>query len=106
VNAKNWRHPLPTPACYWMSRILYDIHHQASHLERYKACPDKYMQGFPISPELKAAIRNNDIGAMYLEGVNPLLLRAHCLGLRISEKDFVESLRAIESGLAKEPDHG
>jgi len=92
----NWRHPIPTPDCYAMSRILYDIHHQASALERYKADPDQYMAASPLSPRLKAAIRDNDIGTMYLEGVNPLLLRAHCLGLHIPESDFVASLKAIE----------
>lgn len=93
---RNWRHPMPTPNCYAMSRILYDIHHQPSALEEYKRDPDKYMENAPLPPQLKAAIRDNDIGAMYLEGVNPLLLRAHCLGLRIPESEFVASLKAIE----------
>src|SRR5690606_24936666 len=83
------------PDCYAMSRILYDIHHHPSALERYKQDPDLYMANSRLSPRLKAAIRDNDIGAMYLEGVNPLLLRAHCLGLRIPESDFVASLKAI-----------
>ena len=39
------------------------------------------------------AFRDNDIGAMYLAGVNPYLLRAHCLGLHIPEADFLRSLR-------------
>jgi len=103
---RNWRHPVPTPDCYAMSRILYDIHHHESDLERYKADPDRYMASSPLSARLKAAIRDNDIGAMYLEGVNPLLLRAHCLGLRIPESEFVASLRAIEHIVREENDHG
>lgn len=102
----NWRHSIPTPDCYLMSRILYDIHHQPSHLQRYVADPDDYMKDIPLTPELKAAIRDNNIGVMYLEGVNPLLLRAHCLGLRIPEGDFVASLRAIEPMLASEAPNG
>ncbi len=102
---RNWRHPVPTPNCYEMSRILYDIHHQASALERYKQDPDAYMAASPLPAALKAAIRDNDIGAMYLEGVNPLLLRAHCLGLRIPESEFVASLRAIEPVSEKEKRH-
>jgi len=43
---------------------------------------------------------------MYLQGVNPLLLRAHCLGLRIPESDFVASLKAIEPVIRQETDHG
>jgi protocatechuate 4,5-dioxygenase alpha chain len=40
---------------------------------------------------------------MYLRGVNPYLLRAHCLGLHIPEKTFLDSLRAVA---AEEPSHG
>lgn len=93
--AGNWRQAMPTADAYWMNRVLYDVHHQASHLERYRASPDAYMAQLPLPQALKAAIRDNDIGAMYLAGVNPYLLRAHCLGLHISEKVFVESLRAV-----------
>lgn len=103
---QNWRHPMPTPECYAMSRILYDIHHQPSALEEYKKDPDQYMASAPLPAHLKAAIRDNDIGAMYLQGVNPLLLRAHCLGLRIPESDFVASLKAIEPVIRQEIDHG
>jgi protocatechuate 4,5-dioxygenase alpha chain len=88
-----------------MSRILYDIHHNAQDLERYKLDPDAYMKDASLSAPLKAAIRDNDIGAMYLQGVNPLLLRAHCLGLGIAEKAFVDSLKAVD-GREAEDGHG
>ncbi|HEX2546562.1 MAG TPA: subunit of meta cleavage enzyme [Ramlibacter sp.] len=91
----NWRQDMPTPEAYWMNRVLFDVHHKGDHLERYRQSPDDYMKDIPLPPEMKAAIRDNDIAAMYLAGVNPYLLRAHCLGLRISEKVFVESLRAL-----------
>ncbi|MDP3834925.1 MAG: subunit of meta cleavage enzyme [Hydrogenophaga sp.] len=95
--SRNWRQDMPTPEAYWMNRVLFDVHHQSSHLERYKASPDEYMRDIPLEDGLKAAIRDNDIGAMYLAGVNPYLLRAHCLGLHISERTFLESLRAVDA---------
>lgn len=91
---RNWRQVMPTPQAYWMNRVLYDVHHLPGHLALYRADPDHYMEEIPLPPELKAAIRDNDIGAMYLAGVNPYLLRAHCLGLHISEQVFLESLHA------------
>jgi protocatechuate 4,5-dioxygenase alpha chain len=99
---RNWRQDMPTPEAYWMNRVLYDVHHQPSHLERYKASPDDYMRDVPLPGPLKAAIRDNDIGAMDLAGVNPYLLRAHCLGLHIPEGQFLASLRAV----AAEVQHG
>lgn len=103
---RNWRQDMPTPQAYWMNRILFDVHHQSSHLERYKANPDEYMKDIPLDAEMKGAIRDNDIGAMYLAGVNPYLLRAHCLGLHIPEKTFLESLRAVGAQRDGEKDHG
>jgi protocatechuate 4,5-dioxygenase alpha chain len=100
MTVSNWQQKIPSPNSYLMNRILYDVHHQGSHLERYKNDPDAYMANFPLPAELKTAIRENDIGIMYLAGVNPLLLRAHCLGLKISESHFVESLRAVEDKLS------
>ncbi|WP_421954382.1 subunit of meta cleavage enzyme [Polaromonas sp.] len=104
--ASNWQQKIPTTSAYWMNRVLYDVHHQDSHLRRYKADPDVYMADIPLAPSLKAAIRDNDIGAMYLAGVNPYLLRAHCLGLHISEKLFVESLKAIDGKTPAGVQHG
>ena len=102
----NWRQDMPTVDAYWMNRVLYDVHHQASHLERYKARPDSYMADMPLDAALKAAIRDNDIGAMYLAGVNPYLLRAHCLGLHIPEDVFVKSLRAVAGPTEKNANNG
>lgn len=95
MTARNWVQDMPTADAYWMDRVLYDVHHQPSHLQRYQEDPDAYMAGLPLPAALKAAIRDNDIGAMYLAGVNPYLLRAHCLGLRIPEATFLQSLRAV-----------
>jgi hypothetical protein len=64
------------------------------------------MADIPLDAGLKAAIRDNDIGAMYVAGVNPYLLRAHCLGLHISEKLFVESLKAIDVKSPEGVQHG
>lgn len=100
---ENWRQMMPTPEAYWMDRVLFDIHHKADDLARYKRDPDAYLSAFPLAAAARAAIRGDNIGEMYLRGVNPYLLRAHCLGLHIPEKTFLDSLRAVA---AKEPSHG
>jgi Aromatic-ring-opening dioxygenase LigAB, LigA subunit len=92
---RNWRQDMPSINAYWMDRILFDVHHAPGHLGRYKENPDAYMADISLPDALKAAIRDNDIGQMYLAGANPYLLRAHCLGLHISEKDFLTSLKAV-----------
>lgn len=101
MTTRNWRQDMPTPQAYWMDKVLYDIHHKPDDLERYKKDPKAYMATIPLSSELKDAISNNDIGLMYANGVNPYLLRAHCLGLHIPEETFLRSLRT-----AGEDQHG
>lgn len=94
-NCGNWVQQIPSQSAYWMNRVLYDVHHIDSHLDAYRRDPDAYLTNIPLSDELRAAIRDNDIGRMYLAGANPYLLRAHCLGLRIPEDVFLASLRAV-----------
>lgn len=93
--SRNWQLAMPTDDSYWMGRVLFDIHHKPADLVRYLDDKDAYLADFPLSDVLKASIRDDDIGRMYQAGVNPYLLRAHCLGLRISELDFTRSLAAI-----------
>jgi hypothetical protein len=103
---RNWQQRMPTAHAYRMDKVLYEVHHLADHLERYRADADAYLREVALPAELKAAIRDNDIGAMYLAGVNPYLLRAHCLGLRIPEPLFLQSLRAVDGAAAPEGHHG
>lgn len=97
----NWQLAVPSPDAYWMGKVLYDIHHRAGDLQRYRADPTAYLQNIPLADELKAAIRDNNIGRMYLAGVNPYLLRAHCIGMRIPEAVFTASLAAVRSQVGK-----
>lgn len=99
---RNWRQQMPTVEAYWIDRVLYDVHHKPDHLARYQAGSREYLEDFPLSPETKALIRENRIGGLFLAGANPYLLRAHCLGLRIPEPEFLASLRAV----AKEAGYG
>jgi hypothetical protein len=106
MTARNWRQDMPSADAYQMDKVLFEVHHMASHLERYRADPDAYMQDIALPARLKAAIRDNDIGAMYLAGVNPYLLRAHCLGLGIPEQQFLQSLRRVAQAPADGAAHG
>ncbi|HZG18878.1 MAG TPA: subunit of meta cleavage enzyme [Herbaspirillum sp.] len=94
----NWVEQIPSQSAYWMNKVLFEVHHNDGHLKRYLDSPDAYLSTVPMPEHLRVAVRDNDIGAMYLAGANPYLLRAHCLGLRIPEPDFVASLRAVAGG--------
>lgn len=92
---RNWQLVMPTPECYWIDRVLFDVHHKEGHLQRYLDDPLAYMKDIALPLPLKEYIRDNAIGALYLAGANPYLLRAHALGVRMPEHDFLRSLREV-----------
>ena len=94
-NLRNWLQSMPTAEAYWLDKALYDLHHRPEELEQYGKAPHAYLARYPLTPEMKASIVNNDIAALYLSGVNPYLLRAHCIGMRIPEAVSLAALRGV-----------
>ena len=63
---------------YSMNKVLYEV--ITTRMTSRPITVTSHAVHGPLPAAPKAAIRDNDIGAMYLAGVNPYLLRAHCLG--------------------------
>jgi hypothetical protein len=93
----NWRHDMPTVEAYWLDKVLYDLHHKPDDLARYNAGPAAYLAAYALSERARRAILAGDVAELYLCGVNPYLLRAHCIGMRIPEKDSLAALRRAGS---------
>jgi hypothetical protein len=91
----NWQEMMPSTKAYLMNKVLYQLHHNADHLEAYKADADAYLARFKLPDGLADSIKNNDVAEMYLSGVNPYLLRAHCIGVRIPEDVSLAALRSV-----------
>jgi hypothetical protein len=89
----NWRHAMPTPEAYWLDKVLFELHHRPDDLEAYRTDPGAYLARYPLTPKMRAAILENDVARLYLSGVNPYLLRAHCIGMRIPEAVSLAALR-------------
>ena len=96
----NWRHNVATIEAYWLDKVLYELHHNADDLARYERDPEGYLERYPLTEKMKRAVLENDVAELYLFGVNPYLLRAHCIGMRIPERESLAALR----GLAEKPD--
>jgi len=96
----NWRHDMPTIEAYWLDKVLYELHHRPEDRVRYRRDPEAYLRRYPLTEKMKRAILENDVAVLYLSGVNPYLLRAHCIGMRIPERESLAALR----GVAEKPD--
>jgi protocatechuate 4,5-dioxygenase alpha chain len=91
----NWRQSMPTAEAYWLDKVLYELHHKPDDLEAYRRDPHGYLRRYPLTPKMKASIIDNDVAGLYLSGVNPYLLRAHCIGMRIPEAVSLAALRSV-----------
>ena len=93
----NWVQEIPTTQSYALNKVLFDLHHKAEHLARYKADAQAYLGESGLSPVNKQAMLTHDVAQLYLSGANPYLLRAHCIGIGIPEKESVGALKALLS---------
>ena len=92
---KNWQEMMPSTREYKMNKVLYELHHHEGDLDAYEADPDAYLARFELPEDLAATIKQNDVAGMYLTGVNPYLLRAHIIGVRIPEDVALAGLRSL-----------
>jgi protocatechuate 4,5-dioxygenase alpha chain len=93
--SSNWRHDMPTVEAYWLDKVLYELHHRPEDLSHYRRDPHDYLARYPLGEAMKRAILDNDVGQLYLSGVNPYLLRAHCIGMGIPEQQSLAALRRL-----------
>lgn len=94
--ARNWVLDVPTDDAYRIGRILFDVQHDRAEEARFFADPAAYLASADISEGARKALAETDIGALYLLGANPYLLRAYCLQLRVPEATYLAALRAVE----------
>ena len=94
----NWLQPMPTGEAYGLNKVLFELHHKPDDFAAYQNSPETYLDRFNLTPRVRKAILTNDVAALYLAGVNPYLLRAHCIGMRIPEAVSVAALHSVANG--------
>lgn len=95
----NWRMMMPTTEAYLLDKVLYNLHHKDDHLEAFTRDAPAYLSQYDLGPDLAAMIAGNDVAGLYQAGVNPYLLRAHCIGMQIPEDVSLAALRSqMEEG--------
>lgn len=91
----NWLQSMPTAEAYGLNKVLFELHHKPDDLAAYQSDKDTYLDRYALTDRARAAIRDNDVAALYLAGANPYLLRAHCIGMKIPEPVSVGALKAL-----------
>jgi Aromatic-ring-opening dioxygenase LigAB, LigA subunit len=90
---------------YWLSKMFYDLQRPGAGAE-YRADREKVLARYPLSPEVLAAIRADDVAAL-APRVNAYLLRFYFGAAGMTDDVFVAKLHAMQEHAAgKEQAHG
>jgi hypothetical protein len=79
---------------YWLSKMFYDLQ-KPEAAARWREDRTGILDSYPLSPEMRQAVLNDDIGAM-APHVNAYLLRFYCLVCDMDDADFIAHLRALK----------
>ncbi len=85
---------------YWLSKLFFDL--QAPEAaDEYRANRDKVLERYPLKPEARRAVIDEDVPAL-ARRVNPYLLRFYFVATGKPESWFLERIRKA----APESAHG
>jgi hypothetical protein len=77
---------------YWLSKLFFDLQNPALAGE-YRADRWKVLAGYPLKPEVRAAVERDDV-AYVAKVVNPYLLRFYFHMSGMPEDEFLRRIRA------------
>ncbi len=88
---------------YWLSKLFYDLTHSPDLAAEYRASMDAVLERYTIAPEVRAALKADDV-AVLAPRVNAYLLRFYFQICGLPESEFIARLHALQN--AKETAHG
>lgn len=83
---------------YGVQKLLYQLNRDETVQSRFKDDPDTTMDGFPLTDQEKAWLRDGEIGELYIHGVNGQILMHFAALLGLEWNEYID---AMKDGLAK-----
>ena len=79
---------------YYLQKFLYQLNRDENAQERYGSDLDGLIGAFDLSDEEATALREGDIGLLYVLGVNGQILMHYAAFLGIEWFDYLDLMRA------------
>jgi hypothetical protein len=79
---------------YHLQKFLYELNRDETAQGKYRADLDALISEFDLSAEESNALREGDIGLLYVLGVNGQILMHYAAFLGIEWFDYLEQMRA------------
>ena len=80
---------------YWLSKMMFDLQ-KSGDVGSWRADRERFLEQYPISEEMKQAVRDDNLAAI-APHVNAYLLRFYCGICGMGDKEFIERLRKINT---------
>ena len=81
---------------YWLSKLFYDLVHDPALAAEYREAQEPVLERYAIKPELRQALREDDVAAL-APFVNAYLLRFYFQVRQMPEPTFIARLREIDT---------
>ena len=78
---------------YATQKFLFDLNRDAAVQQRYRQDKDALLCGYDLSDEERLAVREGDIGKLYVLGCNGQLLMHFAPLLGVAWADYLEAMR-------------
>jgi hypothetical protein len=88
---------------YWLSKLFFDLNHDPALAAEYRGNMSAVIDRYEIKPELRKALREDDIGTL-APLVNAYLLRFYFQIRGMPEAELIARLNALQA--RKEAAHG
>ena len=79
---------------YWLSKLFYDLQAPAVG-SRWREDRTGILDAYPLSPEMRQAVLDDDLAAM-APHVNAYLLRFYCAVCGMNDAQFIERMSALK----------
>ncbi len=79
---------------YHLQKFLYELNRDEAAQEKYRADLDALISEFELTTEESEALREGDIGLLYVLGVNGQILMHYAAFLGIEWFDYLDQMRA------------
>jgi len=78
---------------YYVQKLLYELNRDPLIRERFREDADKLLSQYELTPEEREAIKQPDIGLLYVIGVNGQLLMHYAAMCNFEWDAYIEAMR-------------
>ena len=78
---------------YCVQKVIYELNRSPEALDQFRAAPDAYLSNVELTPQEAQALREPDIGLLYVIGVNGQLLMHFAAAAGYDWNAYLEAMR-------------